>query len=73
MGSEIMENLVTIHNVETGEIETCEMTAEELAQRELDQAEDLARQQAAATKAAEKAALFEKLGITADEAKLLLS
>lgn len=49
----------------------------EIAQREKDLAEDLINQKAktaAATKAAsDKAALLAKLGITADEAKLLLS
>jgi hypothetical protein len=64
---------ITIHNVETGEIETREMNAEELAQYEADQAAEATRQEAEATKAAEKAALLAKLGITADEAKLLLS
>ena len=34
--------------------------------------EELAQLEAEATKAAEKAALLERLGITADEAKLLL-
>ena len=61
------------HNVETGEVTQREMNAEELAQWEADQAEAQARQEAEAIKAHEKSALLAKLGITEDEAKLLLS
>lgn len=64
------------HNIETGEISEVELTAAEVKQRESD-AIAYAKsktdvQQAAADKAAAKAALFAKLGITADEAALLL-
>jgi hypothetical protein len=59
-----------IHNVTTGEIETQEMTAEQIAQRETD---DATKNAAEAQKAADKAALLTKLGISDDEAKLLLS
>jgi len=65
--------MVTIHNAETGEIITREMNAAELAQIAADDAATQARAEAQATKAAEKAALLAKLGITDDEAKLLLS
>ena len=63
-------------NCETGEVVERELTAAELAQREAD-AKTAADQQAAddadkAAKAVEKAALLDKLGITADEAALLL-
>ena len=44
-----------------------------LAQMELDAAELTARKEAEAAVAAQKAALLDRLGITADEAKLLLS
>lgn len=50
-----------------------EMTAEEFAQYEIDQqiaADAMAEKE---TKAAEKAALLAQLGITEDQAKLLLS
>jgi hypothetical protein len=68
-----MTNLIIkIHNVETNEIIEREMNAEELAQRETDQAETLTLQAAEAQKAADKAALLSKLGITEDEARLLL-
>ena len=56
-----------------GEVVEREMNAEELAQYETDKAAAQAEAQAEAAKAAEKAALLAKLGITEDEAKLLLS
>ena len=64
--------LIKIVNVETGEEIEREMTPEEVAQYELDKKEselDLANRKA---KAEAKAALFERLGITEEEAKLLL-
>jgi hypothetical protein len=62
-----------IHNVETGEIIEREMNAAELAQAQADQLQIQAEAEAAVTKATEKAALLDKLGITDNEAKLLLS
>ena len=64
---------VTIHNAETGEIIEREMNADELAQWELDQADAAAKQQAEADSAAAKAVLLERLGITEEEAKLLIN
>jgi hypothetical protein len=64
---------ITIHNVETGEIEEREMNAKEIAELQADKAKQQARKQIEAEVAAEKAALLAKLGITEDEAKLLLS
>jgi len=63
---------IKIHNAETGEVTERDMTAEELAQWEADKAEAEAQAQAEATKAAQKQALLNRLGITEDEAKLLL-
>ena len=65
------------HNVETGEITEIEMTAKEIAEIKAT-ADLIAKQQAVldqelAKKAAEKAALLARLGMTNDEAKLLLS
>lgn len=64
-----------IHNVQTNEIEIIErdMTAEEIAEYEKAQLEaaEIAAKEAEA--AAAKVALLAKLGITEDEAKLLLS
>jgi hypothetical protein len=71
-----MANLKHEVIVSTGEIVEREMTADELAQDKIDRDANAA---AEAAKAAEKAAadaarqaLLDKLGITADEAKLLL-
>lgn len=61
------------HNVETGEVREVEMTKDELEQRKLDEQHAAAKLNNAATKAAAKAALLDRLGITADEAALLLS
>ena len=65
--------MITIHNVETGEIVEREMNADEYAQWQLDQAQEITKKEAEATKAAGKSALLAKLGITEDEARLLLS
>jgi len=64
---------ITIHNAETGEIETREMNASELKQYEKDAAAAQMKATEEATKAAEKAALLAKLGISESEAALLLS
>jgi hypothetical protein len=71
MADKIIER---IHFTDTNEIKDIEreMTADELAQWEADKAEAQARQAAEATKAAAKQALLDKLGITAEEAQLLL-
>jgi hypothetical protein len=65
--------MTVIHNVETGEIIERELNAEELAQWEMDKAAEQAEKEAERAKAADKAALLEKLGITQEEALLLLS
>jgi hypothetical protein len=64
---------IKIHNAETGEVIEREMTADELAQVAIDEANFNASKETGAAKAAEKAALLAQLGITADQAKLLLS
>lgn len=61
-----------IFNIETGETTFRDYTPEEIAQVEAEQAEAIAKLEAKATKATEKAALLAKLGITAEEAQLLL-
>ena len=67
---------ITIHNAITGEIVTRDMNETELAQAKADQVADkLAADQAAAdatVRATARQALLDKLGITADEVKLLL-
>ncbi len=64
--------IIRIHNVETNEIIDREMTDAEFAQYEIDQADYQARKQAQAQAAAERQAILDRLGLTADEAKLLL-
>jgi hypothetical protein len=61
------------HNVETGEVIERDATAAELAQAEKDAKATADKLAAEAAHATAKAALLEKLGITADEAKLLLA
>lgn len=65
--------MTRIHNIETNEVIDREMNDEEFAAYEAHQAASLAIQNERAAKEIEKAALLTKLGITADEAKLLLS
>lgn len=65
-----MTNSIVIeHNVATGEITEREMTAKETADR---QAQESAALQAEATKAGARQAILDRLGLTADEAQLLL-
>ena len=65
--------IIKIHNVETGEVVEREMTAAELKEYKKDEAQSQALRDAEAAKAVAKADLLAKLGITEDEAKLLLS
>jgi hypothetical protein len=64
--------MIKIHNVATDEVELREMNDAEFAQWETNNAEAAQRQAEAEAKAAQRAALLNKLGITEDEAKLLL-
>ena len=64
---------IKIVNAETGEELERQMNATEFAQYESDKAADKVRLDEAQTKATAKAELLERLGITADEAKLLLA
>jgi hypothetical protein len=59
-------------NCETGEEIIRNANAEEIAQIELDAANYAAQKTEADAKAIAKAALLDKLGISSDEAKLLL-
>jgi hypothetical protein len=68
-----MSPLITLHNVATGEIKEREMNAKELAQLEADKVESEQQKAEAEAKATQKAALLDRLGITEDEAKLLLA
>ena len=64
--------IIRIHNAATGEIEDREMTDAEFTQYKVEQ--EIVANQRAEEKAKEiaKTALLERLGITADEAALLL-
>jgi hypothetical protein len=64
--------MIRIHDTATDEIIDREMNDQELAVYEAEQASYAAEAAAITKAAAEKAALLEKLGITEDEAKLLL-
>ena len=68
-----MELTVQEHNATTGEIIVRPITADELKVFEADKIQAEKDRAIALEKEAEKAALLVKLGITADEAKLLLS
>jgi len=67
---------IRIHNVQANEIIDREMNAEEYAQHAADKVESVAKAKAdeaeADAHATQKAALLARLGITADEAKLLI-
>lgn len=63
---------ITIVDAETGEVITREMTSEEIEQLEKQQGEIAAEQEKANAKQTARLAILDKLGITADEAKLLL-
>ena len=65
--------LIRIHNIETDEVIDREMTNAEFAIYQAEQQAEVARQAEAEAKAQAKAALLERLGITQDEANLLLS
>jgi hypothetical protein len=63
---------VKIFNCETGEEVVREATAEEIAQMELDAANATARKAEAEAKETQRQAILDRLGLTADEAKLIL-
>jgi hypothetical protein len=65
--------IIRIHNSETDEVIDREMTDQEFAEFEADQAAQAAEEAEAEAKATAKADLLAKLGITAEEVKLLLS
>ena len=65
--------MVRIHNSATDEVIDREMTDAEYAEHQAQQAKNEATDKAIVKAAADKAALLSKMGLTADEAKLLLS
>lgn len=64
--------IITIHNATTDEIVTREMNEAEYAQHLVDVADAKAKADEIAAKEASRAALLAKLGISAEEAALLL-
>ena len=64
--------IVRIHNTETDEIIDREMNDAEFAQYEADKAVEIARKVEAETKETAKAAILDRLGLTADELKTIL-
>jgi ribosomal protein L9 len=67
-----MDYTINEHNILTDEYVARPATEEEIAQLEADLVEKEAMEAEQKTKAEAKAALLERLGITADEATLLL-
>jgi hypothetical protein len=64
--------MVRIHNAETNEIVDREMNDNEFAQYEIDKANFEAAKAEAEAKEAARQEILDRLGLTADEAKLLL-
>jgi hypothetical protein len=65
--------MVRIHNSQTNEVIDRQMTDAEFEQHQIDLAQIAALQAEAEAKATAKAALLEQLGITEEQARLLLS
>jgi hypothetical protein len=65
--------MIRIHNTETNEIIDREMTDEEFSQFEIRQAESAAIKAEAEAKATARQVILDRLGLTAEEAALLLS
>lgn len=68
-----MKPTIRIHNMTTDKVIDREMTDAEYAEYQALQTKDAAMAEQRATAEADKTALLAKLGITADEAKMLLS
>ena len=65
--------IIRIHDLTTGEIIDREMSDAEFKSYQANEKTDTAKQAEADAKATAKAALLSKLGITAEEAQILLS
>ena len=64
--------IIRIHNIETDEVIDREMTAAEFKIYEADQAAQAVAQAEAEAKAIAKAAILDRIGLTADELKTIL-
>jgi hypothetical protein len=65
--------IIRVHDIETDEVIDREMTDAEYASYQESQAANIARQAEAEAKTVARAALLAQLGITEEQAKLLLS
>ena len=65
--------MTTIYDLSTGEVVTRELNADEIAQYEKDHQESEQRKQIEAAKKVSRQAILDRLGLTSDEAALLLS
>ena len=69
-----MDKLIKkIHNVETGEVIERNFTSEEIAQRVIDEEKYNLAQAEIESKAIARQAILDRLGLTAEEAALLIS
>jgi hypothetical protein len=64
--------MIRIHDIATGEVIDREMTATEIKERNEEMAKSVADKKATEQSLKDKEALLAKLGITAEEAQLLL-
>ena len=64
--------IIRIHNTETDEVIDREMNDAEFAQYEIDQAANATRKAEAEAQVAARQVILDRLGLTADEAQLLL-
>lgn len=67
-----MTHKILEHNVETGKVVERNMTEAELAQYQIDQAETVARIAIQEAKAAARQAVLDRLGLTEEEAQLII-
>ena len=65
--------MTTIYDLSSGQVISRELNAEEIAQYEKDQQESEQRKQIEAAKKVSRQAILDRLGLTSDEAALLLS
>ena len=70
--AKLTKPMIRIHNTETDEVIDREMNDAEFAQYEADKAAHLAKQAEAEAKETAKAAILDRIGLTADELKTIL-
>lgn len=70
--AKLTKPMIRIHNTETNEVIDREMNDDEFAQYQADQAAQAAKVAEAEAKEAARQAILDRLGLSSDEAKLLL-